>query len=259
MIFDENTHAEKMIETGFQLKPQYRRKELSVLYKYYASFLMKKDDIEKKLHDFCHFWLRDEYNYVKFIPVIDSIADFAKKVEIKKAKRIIFTKGELDTLSKIEEEILRRVLFIMMYFGKVDGFNYCNAKESEIFKLVKVNVRGEDRGKIVRELYIRGYINPTMTGGDKILCCDERLLLEDGSDLWIKSGIEDDIGLIVENVYDPIFDYWLVFGGKEIKTGVCAGCGKKIVKNSNRQKWCVACKEKHRLEEWKEQYRKKIE
>jgi hypothetical protein len=96
-----------------------------------------------------------------------------------------------------------------------------------------------------------------MTGGDKVLCADERLLIEDGSETWIKSGVEEDIALFVNDLYEPIFSYWEIFGGREVKLGVCAGCGRKIVKNSNRQKWCEECREKERLESWKEEYKKK--
>ena len=130
---------------------------------------------------------------------------------------------------------------VLLLETKVHGFNYCNAKESEIFKIARMNVKPDDRKKFMRELCNRGYIRPTMTGGDKVLCADERLLLEDGSESWIKSGVEEDIALVVEDMHQPIFAYWKIFGGTEVKIGVCAGCGKKIIKNSNRQKWCEEC------------------
>ena len=240
IVINEKLHAEKMLETGFQLKPQYRRQELSILYKYFISLFVKKDDAEKRLHDFCRFWLREEYNYVKFIKIIESVESYVGKTELKKPKRILYTKEEIDVLKSVAEDSLRRVLFVIMFFGKVDGFNYCNAKESEIFKIARMNVKPDDRKKFMRELCNRGYIRPTMTGGDKVLCADERLLLEDGSENWIKSGVEEDIALVVEDVHQPIFAYWEIFGGTEVKIGVCAGCGKKIIKNSNRQKFCVS-------------------
>ena len=115
IILNEKLHAEKMLETGFQLKANYRRVELGILYKYYIGLFVKKDDAEKRLHDFCRFWLREEYNYVKFIKIIESVENYVGKTELKKPKRILYTKEEIDALKSIVEDSLRRVLFVIMF------------------------------------------------------------------------------------------------------------------------------------------------
>lgn len=243
IIPNEKLHAEKMIEEGFLLTRKLSF-ELGILYRYYNSLGVEKQEIEQKLHDFCKFWLQNEYNYVKFIKIIEKISNFNKKTVLKQGNVIFFTKLEIRMLEGIENKKIRNLLFIMMFYGKVDGFGYCNEKESQLFKLAHIgSTKPDKRTEMIRWLYLNGYSKPTMTGGDKVLCIDGTICKDTPS-------FGKDVAFIIERYEDP-----LVYLKAHMEDGVikvCEGCGVLIEAKSNSAKWCKKCREKRRLEGWRE-------
>jgi len=239
IITDERQHAEKMIEEGFLLSRKLSY-ELSILYKYFKSFGVEDKENQQKLHDFCKFWLRSEYNYVKFIKIIDKVSKNSKKSLLKQEKSIKFTESEMKMLYGIEDMKHRKVLFILMFFGKVDGFDYCNSKETEIFKLAHVLTKPEKRTEILRWLFLNGYTKPTMTGGEKILCIDHS-----------KDSV---VAFEISKYENPIVYLHAYDGDKKVKQ--CEGCGVLFLAKSNSAKWCDKCREKKRLESWRESKRR---
>jgi len=243
-ILDEKTHAERMVEEGFLLNRKLTY-ELSILFKYYKSLGVGIKEIDQKLHDFCKFWLREGYNYVKFIKVIEKVISLSKNSFLKSGRTIFFTKNEMKLLEQLEDDKIRKLLFIMMFFGKVDGAGYCNVKQSEVFKLAHLTGKQESRDAMLHWLKKEEYIKPTLTGGDKIRCIDEN------------SFENADVAFVIERFEDPLV-YMIAYKDDRF-VKVCEGCGLMIIGKSNAVKWCGKCREKRRLEAWKETYKKRKE
>lgn len=250
IVIDEKAHAEKMVEEGFLLDKRMAF-ELGILFRYYRSLGVDKEENERKLHDFCKFWLRKEYNYVKFIKIIDSVANYNKKTVLGQGKDIVFSKREMEIIVSIENDCLERVLFIIMFFGKVDGFNYCNVKDTEIFKLAHVSAKPEKRDAMMHWLSKNGYLSATMTGGVKVLVGDPRIC----KDAPLCGLNEEEIGVVVEKYEDPVLYLKAWKGDKKIK--VCVDCGGLMVVKGATTRFCVDCARKRRLEGWKREYDKK--
>ncbi len=243
VVLNEKKHAERMVEEGFLLNRKLSY-ELGMLYKFYSSYGLKDEEIEHKLHDFCKFWLRGEYNYVKFIKIIERVIKYNKGKGFKNEGLIYFSKKELETIKTIEDIRLQKVLFIMMFFAKIDGSGYCNIKETQVFKMAGVNIKPDKRMLMLRKLFVDGFIKPTMTGGDKILCLDTN------------EGQKKD-GLIIDSAYNPIVHYLEYLGDKRIKA--CFQCGQNFIGTGNKSMYCSRCKEIIRLEQWRESKKRRVD
>ena len=250
IVVDEKAHAEKMMEEGFLLNKRMSF-ELGILFRYYRSLGVDKEENERKLHDFCKFWLRKEYNYVKFIKIIDSVANYNKKTVLGQGKDIVFSKKEMEIITSIDNDCLERVLFIVMFFGKVDGFNYCNVKDTEVFKLAHVSVKPDKRDAMMFWLAQNGYLSATMTGGVKVLVGDPEIC-KDAPLCGLEKG---KIGVVVERFDDPVLYLKSWKGEKKVKT--CQDCGGLMVVKGLGTRFCKGCASKRRLEAWKREYDKK--
>jgi hypothetical protein len=250
IIRNEKDHAEKMMEEGFLLNKKMTF-ELGILFRYYKSLGVDKEENERKLHDFCKFWLRKEYNYVKFIKIINGVANFNKNTVLAQGRDIVFSKNEMRIIVDIENEPMERLLFIIMFLGKVDGFNYCNAKDTEIFRLAHVVAKMEKRDEMMHWLSKNGYLSATMTGGIKVLVGDPQIC----KDTPLCGLSEDEIGVVVERFEDPVLYLKAWRGDSKVK--VCVDCGGLMVVKGTNTRFCVGCSKKRRLEGWKREYDKR--
>lgn len=248
IITNEKKHAERMLEQGFLLTHKITY-ELSILYRYYIFLGVRQDEVERKLHDFCKFWLRKEYNYIKFIKIIEKVGRYCKNKVLKQGNEIVFTESEMRVILTIDNKVTQKVLYMMMFFGKIDGFGYCNLKETEIFKYAHATTKPDKRIEVLRSLYQLGFTKPTVTGGDKVLCINE-LTCKDTPLLFeeLKEAGEK-VAFVVDRYEDPIVYFLAYTGEKMVKE--CEGCGGLVMVKSNSAKWCEKCRKEKRLEGWR--------
>lgn len=246
---NETKDVENMIQNGFSDPKKFYR-ELYLLSAYYYSIGKDEASVENLLHAFCQKWMGKEYIYPKMIKIIQKILKESKRYVLKNVDEVVFSPSEMKEIIEIGDDILRRLLFIMCFFAKVNGSLYCNAKDADIFKLSGYPTRADRRIPYLRRLFLMGKISPTLTGGDKVLVLDgtkENQLKDLDTDLEICNLPP----LRIDRFDNPVAYLTEYLGGK-IKE--CSGCGVKIEANgeNNRTKWCERCAKEQRLKTWRE-------
>ena len=235
IIFDEYRHAEKMLSSGFQTN-RSGKFELQILATYFREQGLNDKEIENELHAFCKKFANN-YNWAQYYELVDQKVRKSKRYKLKRAKPIVITKAELDTITAEENLKCQKLMFVYLVLAKYYMSNnntekyYVGIKDREIFNLCDMYVRKSDGKNMMHYLTVKGYIEPTGNQSSIIKYINEN------SEPIITLKPNDDM------VY--YFEQYL--GGIFIN---CERCGKLTKKTNNRKKYCSDCYKELNSGDW---------
>ena len=218
IIFNEKKYAEEIIKSGF--KRFMSTRDLIILSKYFFYMGKSQSEVSNDIIDFCSKKIRS-FNLVVYEDKINYSIRKAGNSEIRIPDNIEIFKEEIDKFSSESynnQKLLFTMLVIAKVFGKKSSY-YVNASLTDIFSLSKVYYSKDEKIQVMNELYEKGYISPTYTGGIKI-----NYALNSGTD-----------GIRVSD-FDNIVSFLPVY---------CDICGKEIDKKPRRHMRCEVCNEEY--------------
>lgn len=253
-IFNEEEHAQYMLKNGFMLK-EFNSYELGVLAKYYFNKELNRPEVRNELISFC---TKHDKNFDPIISrqTLNRLVEYGKKFDFLNIESIRITKGELETISSIDDFKKEKILFTMLVFSKyrhminkeknikirnknnVDqrkGLEkyFVTEKHSTIMKEAKVSMSVKDRNSTFRYFEDLGLLRMTMS-------CNFELYFVD------KEFSKDDVVIEIDNFKNFIYHYYQWKDkGKYIKCDVC-GCIEKAT--NNKIKYCDECAKDVKLE-----------
>lgn len=254
-IFNEEKHAEQMLENGFLLK-EVNSYELGILSKYYFTELkLNRNKVRDKLVEFCKEYDKN-FDEVIYRKMLNGIVEYGKKFDFVNVDIIKITKNELEVISKINDFKREKILFVMLVFAKYrnmlnlekdvkirkeskkhtrNGLDryFVTEKHSAIIRNAKVTMSVKNRNVVFRYFEDLGIVKMTNN------CNFELLFVE-------KINENSEVVIEIDNFEDFIYHY---YKWKDEKSVVeCDVCGRPILKTSNRKKYCNSCWKEKDLE-----------
>ena len=238
MIFDEKEYAENLLRSG-SVKFMYYV-DLVILAKYLRHIGKNNVQIKGDLIEFCKKFNLD-YNEVIYDQRISNAIKTSQKSTLKMHLDINVTENEMKTIRNAGGYNVQKILFVYLVLAKHDKNNNTLTKKNEkekykdfyyvsngtsnkffVFGLAKVNLRGDERVKLLYELGQAGLLGHTRKGSVTVLFVNE--------DSPIDTVVTD-----MKNIIS-FFKY------------TCQICGKVIDNPSNKKNICDECYRKQRKE-----------
>lgn len=238
--FDEERDAEKIYNNGFP-NGTIDYSQMYLIAKYLRqTFGYGEIRLEKAVIKFCK--TQDE-NFNE-ITEADSIRKWVKSAlnyDLRKIDNISISKKEIDTLKKINNNKDKKLLFIILVFSK--------ALKKGSVKRNKSNLKTSDNYYIHYNNFLDIIRLSKLTNTSEVDLADilykykylftfykpERELIrlefvdKNPKEKTIMSDLND------------VSRYYSIFFEKQKQDSFCAKCGIKIIKNSNKQKYCIEC------------------
>lgn len=237
LILNEYEYVEEVLKTK-NIKTDTTKK-IIVLIKYYKEKGMKRDQILGQIQDFMidyypefNLSLWDEF-LRKLIKTYSS-----SKYSLRKIEEVHIYKEEMDYITNFNNPKLERILFIMLVYAKIGGFNgWINTDIRNVF-------RDSNTSSTKKNMYL--YIHKLKEHG--IVDIQKQV---DGRNVRIE--FMKDSGDIVIKIKDfrDIIMYYYEYKGERVKVCEGEGCGSKfLIKNKNNysQKYCNKCKKEKEKE-----------
>lgn len=247
-VLNEENHALKLLEEGFILENKIGY-ELSVLAKYYIHRIgINRPQTKEKLIDFCSNYI-PRFDAVNWRNTINRAVENGKKLNFINVEYINITEAELDKITSIKSIRGQKIMFVLLVIAKLnnkinsivynqknnssEGFEdiyYVNDTISSIVKLSKINLKSDERYKILKELQDLGFIKVTTKGKFEILIVNN----------------DSEVKLHITRLDDFIYDY-LQYTGTKIKACEGEGCNKRIIIKNNKNKYCKDCAKRENI------------
>lgn len=261
-IFNEEKHAQYMLENGFKLK-EFNSYELGILSKYYFSNTeLNRPQVREELINFCIKYDK-EFDAVLRRSTLNKLVEYGKKFDFINVDTIKITKKELDVISSINDFKKEKILFVMLVFSKyrhmankekdvkirneskkntrkgLDKY-FVTEKHTTIIKEAKVSMSVRDRNAIFRYFEDLNILRMTMK-------CNFELYFVDDE---IGKG---DVVIEIDNFKNFIYYYcqWKDVG-KYITCEICECIDKAEIHN---KKYCKECAKEIDREKAKERMR----
>ena len=238
MIFDEKEYAEKLLQSG-SIKFMYYV-DLVIIAKYLRHIGKNNRQIKEDLINFCKKFNND-YNEVIYDQRINNAIKTSQKSTLKMHMDINITEEEMKTIRSVDGYNKQKILFVYLALGKHAKNNNTLIKRVEkekykdfyyvsngtsnkffVFKLAKVNLRGEDRVKLLYELGQDNLLGHTRKGSVTVL--------------FVDNNSPVDIVITDMNNIISFFKY------------ACPICGEEVENPSAKKNICDKCYRKQRRE-----------
>lgn len=226
IIFDEYKHAEKMLLSGFQTN-RSGKFELQLLATYFREQGLNDKEIENELHAFCKKFANN-YNWAQYYELVDQKVRKSKRYKLKRAKPIVITKAELDTITAEENLKCQKLMFVYLVLAKYYMNNnqttdyYVGVKDNEIYNLCDMYVKKQEKLDLMHYLTKKGYIKPTLSMSSIVK--------------YVNENSEQAIVLVPDTDMIHYYEKYLGYYTTE-----CPICGRLIRKKTNRTKYCTQC------------------
>lgn len=239
MIINEVSYAEKLLKTGFSKRKSH---DLTIIAKYCAHHLqMSQDQTKKFLIDYCREHLNG-FNEVINRGLINRALQTSKKYNLRLPLETIITLSEISAIQRVDNKDYRKILFIMLAWGKQYKYNntrvsskkdhflmglYCYNDFQTVVKGAGLKFSKKQINHALNFLYQAGYFNLTRKGYLEIKFADENSYP----------------AFVVKNFDDILLDY-LKYTGENVIS--CKQCGNLFLKRSNREILCRKCYKEYR-------------
>lgn len=243
MIFYEKERAEFILKNGFS--SFMSSGDLILLAKYFKSIGKNNPQTRKSLLDFCYKY-NPEFNEVLSKKSIDYAMKISQNYKLRERFDVPIFQNELDIIRKLKNFKKEKILFVMLVIAKYFKLNpsikkekidekyinnfYIGYKMTEILKIAKINISKKERNNIVHELYLGGYISPTLRGSYQILFAES----------------EGEQSILVDNL-DDIVSFYPMY---------CSSCGKPLSVVAKRHSLCEECYAESRKTTYRESSKK---
>ncbi|WP_317412188.1 hypothetical protein [Clostridium baratii] len=242
IIKDEYKYIENILKNPKDIKIDTTKK-LIVLIKHLRQNEKNREEILFYLQDFM------SNNYPEFnLSMWDEflrklVKTYAcKKYSLRKIEKIDIYKEEMDYIRNFKDAKLERILFIMLVYAKIGGFNgWINTDISNVFKDSNTSSTKKNMYLYIHKLKERGIVDIQKQ--------------VDGRNVKIEFMRDNgEVVISIIDFKDPIMDYYKYIGQK-VKVCEGEGCDKRIlVKGRATTKFCKECakkeKAKKNLEIW---------
>lgn len=284
IILNEKSFAEQCLKNGMpdDVKP-YR--VLLILAKYYSYTMgYKKKRIVKGLtqyiaRNYPHYHFEEQ----KWNEAIEDMASNVKKYKYYEIDGVWVSKVEIDAISTIGNKVIEKLAFTLLCIAKLNHIKNPNCNfwvyndYKELFKLARVSCAAGDRCKLIRQLYLGGYIELAKRVDDLSLrvtfASDKEMYDKHRGDIFIDDfrelGYEylyrvkgedfircGECGILVRSNKKHSRKYCskcVAYSPMRIKTIKCVDCGKEFsIMPFSRVVRCDECRLEHRRNTVKE-------
>lgn len=250
-IFDELAIAERVIN-DHKIDYDNAKNHIWQLAKY-NYWILKMDDKENNdnITQYMHqYWKM--YSDPDYSKIIDNYLKKVKKKGFKRIDSIKIYKSELDIITSLNDIQLEKIAFVLLCIAKYEHEDHLDwdywingYKDNIIMSLARVHVPVNERSSLLRQLYLKDFIDmPHKTGKCNYLV------------KFISNGENDQVVLeLGENDYKELAYTYLYYKNGFSGYVHCQNCGRLTQQNSNRQKYCVECAKTSKKESNKISYK----
>lgn len=230
MIPNEKAYAEQCLaKTVIDRKPT---RTLTILIKYFKNMGLTDEEIYNELVDH----MTDAYDGFTEDDWRDKILDLiaiytTEEHALLDINAIHITESEMARIEEANNEVLERILFVMLVYCKVKqamrnhDSNWITEDMKEICGEAKVARSMEKQAELFRQLMQMGYFNMSR----KIGSLSKELLYVDNT---------SPVAITITSFDDFILDYHIYKGKKVIN---CKECGKRVMAKGRNSKYCAEC------------------
>lgn len=230
MIPNEKAYAEQCLaKTVIDRKPT---RTLTILIKYFKNMGLTDEEIYNELVDH----MTDAYDGFTEDDWRDKILDLiaiytTEEHALLDINAIHITESEMARIEEVNNEVLERILFVMLVYCKVKqamrnhDSNWITEDMKEICGEAKVARSMEKQAELFRQLMQMGYFNMSR----KIGSLSKELLYVDNT---------SPVAITITSFDDFILDYHIYKGKKVIN---CKECGKRVMAKGRNSKYCAEC------------------
>lgn len=230
MIPNEKAYAEQCLaKTVIDRKPT---RTLTILIKYFKNMGLTNEEIYNELVDH----MTDAYDGFTEDDWRDKILDLitiytTEEHVLLDINAIHITESEMARIEEAKNEVLERILFVMLVYCKVKqamrnhDSNWITEDMKEICGEAKVARSMEKQAELFRQLMQMGYFNMSR----KIGSLSKELLYVDNT---------SPVAITITSFDDFIMDYYIYKGKKVIN---CKECGKRVMAKGRNSKYCAEC------------------
>lgn len=230
MIPNEKAYAEQCLaKTVIDRKPT---RTLTILIKYFKNMGLTNEEIYNELVDH----MTDAYDGFTEDDWRDKILDLiaiytTEEHVLLDINAIHITESEMARIEETKNEVLERILFVMLVYCKVKqamrnhDSNWITEDMKEICGEAKVARSMEKQAELFRQLMQMGYFNMSR----KIGSLSKELLYVDNT---------SPVAITITSFDDFILDYHIYKGKKVIN---CKECGKRVIAKGRNSKYCAEC------------------
>lgn len=230
MIPNEKAYAEQCLaKTVIDRKPT---RTLTILIKYFKNMGLTDEEIYNELVDH----MTDAYDGFTEDDWRDKILDLiaiytTEEHVLLDINAIHITESEMARIEEAKNEVLERILFVMLVYCKVKqamrnhDSNWITEDMKEICGEAKVARSMEKQAELFRQLMQMGYFNMSR----KIGSLSKELLYVDNT---------SPVAITITSFDDFILDYHIYKGKKVIN---CKECGKRVMAKGRNSKYCAEC------------------
>lgn len=242
LILNEYDYVEEIIKTK-DVRIDTTKK-IIVLIKYYKEKGVGKDETLGKIQDFMmdnypgfNLSLWDEF-LVKLVKTYHS-----SKYSLRKIDNIHIYKEEMDYITRFNNPKLERILFIMLFYAKIGGFNgWINTDIKNVFRDSKTSSTRKNMYLYIHKLKEHGIVDIQKQ--------------VDGRNVRIEFMKDSGEDVIIIDDFRDIIMYYYEYKGMKVKRCEGEGCGVKfLVRGKANTKYCKECSKKNE----KEKVRKRVE
>lgn len=237
-FIDEKKNAEKIYKNGFA-NNEYNNYEAYLVAKYLRHEFGYGDHKTKtQLLEFCH--KHDEnFNYILNRLSISKIIINSRSEWKNKSHDIKITKSELDKIRNIKDFNAQKIILLFLVFAKRNnGYVYSN-QWSDIIKISRLNVTHVKIHSCINMAYEKEMVRDSN---------DNHFVkfIEEVGDATLKLSSDKDIWNLMK-IYEEYCGGVITY---------CENCGKELIKESNRHKYCDNCWKDKERGSWKIRKRK---
>ena len=237
MIPNEKAYAEQCLaKTVIDRKPT---RTLTILIKYFKNMGLTNEEIYNELVDH----MTDAYDGFTEDDWRDKILDLiaiytTEEHVLLDINAIHITESEMARIEEVNNEVLERILFVMLVYCKVKqamrnhDSNWITEDMKEICGEAKVARSMEKQAELFRQLMQMGYFNMSR----KIGSLSKELLYVDNT---------SPVVITITSFDDFILDYYIYKGKKVIN---CKECGKRVIAKGRNSKYCAECAKQKKYE-----------
>ncbi|MDC4245540.1 hypothetical protein [Clostridium perfringens] len=250
LILNEYRYVEEILNNLKNIKVDTTKK-IIVLIKHYKSIGMNREQILGRIQDIMmnnypefNLSLWDEF-LRKLVKTYSN-----SKYTLRQIKNIDIYKEEMDYITSKKDSKLERILFMMLVYAKIGGFNgWINTDISNVFRDAKASSTRKNMYLYIHKLKEIGMVDIQKQVDGRNVKID-----------FMKD--EGEVVISISDFVDPIMDYYQYIGQK-VKVCEGEGCSKRILvkgKKNTSQKYCRDCQKKilqQQKNEWKKRNKSK--
>lgn len=236
IVLDERKKAEDVLSSADS--PANPIQNVFLLAKYYYSLGQTRAEVLAHIEEYLQ-----RFPYVvlpKWQTTVEWMVTKAKKHKLVEVQGIPVTKTELEVVSQLPKDSLKKLAFTLLCVAKFynainpDNQNWCNTSDKDLFRMANItSLDSRRQQKLISELHelgLVGYSNVIDNINLRVLFADKY----------------EDIGMVVTDYTDLGLQYMEYIGDKTVVH--CKDCGRLIKKYSKRLDYCHECALKNQRE-----------